>query len=329
MSRRRTGAIALGVGAATAVVLSLVGAKTPVVIGSSAALGIAGGVAAAIGSRLTLSALKKTPGIEIKSAREIEIMRMAGKIVATVLTEINDLVQPGMTTLDLDKYAENRICAMGGVPAFKEFDNYPASTCISINNEVVHGIPNSRVIIKDGDLVKIDIGVCLNGYHCKSCISICVGSAGEKAMNLSNVTQKALYAALLKIKPGNTLLDIAGAIEDVALENGFKVVEDYCGSGVGRNLFEEPIVFNFRTDDLPNIVLREGMTLAIYPIVNFGSNRCRTLRDGFTVVTQDGGLSAAWEHVIVIVDGGIEILTDRGDTKDAMDDYAKTLNIKA
>tara|TARA_Y100001968_G_scaffold171799_1_gene157165 strand:- start:156 stop:995 length:840 start_codon:yes stop_codon:yes gene_type:complete len=255
--------------------------------------------------------IQRRRGIEIKSSREINLMKKSSKIVASVLSEINDLIKPGMSTKDLDDYAEKRIRDFGAVPSFKGYHGFPASICSSINNEVVHGIPSKNRIIKNGDLVKIDTGAYLDGFHGDSCISICVGDVSSKAKKLSHVALEALYAGLSKIKSGNTLLDVAGAIEDVVNKNGFSVVEDYTGHGVGRNLHEEPSVFNFRTKDLPNVTLREGMTLAVEPIVNEGSKFCKTLNDKWTVITQDGKLSSQWEHTIVVLKDGIEILTDR------------------
>ena len=250
-------------------------------------------------------------GIEIKTPREIKLIKKSSQIVSRVLSEIIQLIEPGMSTKDLDIFAEKRIREMGATPSFKGYHGFPASICSSINNEVVHGIPNKNKIIKDGDLVKIDTGAYLNGYHGDSCVSICVGSVDKEVKKLSDVAQDALYAGLNKIKAGNTLLDIAGAIEDVVKSNGFSVVEDYTGHGVGRNLHEEPSVFNFRTKDLPNVVLREGMTLAVEPIVNAGSKYCKTLNDRWTVITRDGKFSSQWEHTIVVLKDGIEILTDR------------------
>ena len=207
-------------------------------------------------------------GIEVKSDREIGIMRQSGRIVATVLKEIMGLAKPGMTTGDLDAYAEERIRAMGAVPSFK-------------------------------------------GYHGDSCVTIGIGSVSEEANHLSEVAQQALMQGLSTIKAGNTLMDIAGAVQDHVEANGYAVVEDYTGHGVGRNLHEEPSVFNYRTRELPNITLRAGMTLAVEPILNAGSKYCRTLKDHWTVVTQDGSLSAQWEHTILVTDTGCEILTDR------------------
>ena len=257
--------------------------------------------------------IKQRRGVEIKSSREIEIMRKSSKIVATVLSEIKDLVKPGMSTLDLDNYAEKRIRDLDAKPSFKGYHGFPGSICSSINNEVVHGIPSKKKIINDGDLLKVDTGAFYNGYHGDSCITICVGNTSDEAIELSRVAKEALMLGIKQIRPQNKLLDIAGAIEDYVKENGCSVVEDYTGHGVGRNLHEEPSVFNFRTNDLPNVTLREGMTIAVEPIINLGSKYCKTLRDGWTVITKDGNLSAQWEHTVLVTKNGFEILTDRGD----------------
>ena len=257
--------------------------------------------------------IQKRRGVEIKSAREVKIMRQASHIVATVLREVMGMVQPGQTTGDIDAYAEKRIREMGATPSFKGYHGFPASICASINNGVVHGIPSPKRVIRQGDLLKVDTGAYFEGYHGDSCITICVGDAPQEAQTLSRVAKEALMAGLSQVKAGNTLLDIAGAVEDHVKANGFSVVEDYTGHGVGRNLHEEPSVFNFRTDELPNVTLRPGMTLAIEPILNAGSKACRTLRDQWTVVTRDGSLSAQWEHTVLVTSDGCEILTDRGD----------------
>ncbi len=266
-------------------------------------------------SRVTATGprIQKRRGVEIKSAREVKIMRKASAIVATVLREVMAMVEPGQTTGDLDAFAESRIREMGAVPSFKGYHGFPASICASINNEVVHGIPSKKRVIRKGDLLKVDTGAYFEGYHGDSCVSICVGDASEEAQTLSRVARESLMAGLGQVKAGNTLLDIAGAVEDHVRANGFSVVEDYTGHGVGRNLHEEPSVFNFRTDELPNVTLRPGMTLAIEPILNAGSKVCRTLKDRWTVVTQDGSLSAQWEHTVLVTSDGCDILTDRGD----------------
>ena len=257
--------------------------------------------------------IQQRRGVEIKSAREVEIMRKASEIVATVLREINLMAEPGLSTGDLDAFAERRIREMGAVPSFKGYHGFPGSICASINDEVVHGIPSNKRIIRKGDLLKVDTGAYFDGYHGDSCITICIGDVPSPGERLSSVAKEALMAGLAKVKANNTLLDIAGAIEDHVLGNGFSVVEDYTGHGVGRNLHEEPSVFNFRTNDLPNLTLRAGMTLAVEPILNAGKKDCRTLKDRWTVVTRDKSLSAQWEHTILVTSDGCEILTDRGD----------------
>jgi methionyl aminopeptidase len=251
-------------------------------------------------------------GVELKSAREIAIMRQASRIVATVLREIMDMAAPGMTTGDLDRHAEARIREMGATPSFKGYHGFPASICASINHEVVHGIPSNKRVIRAGDLVKIDTGAYFQGYHGDSCVTICVGDGvPEEAQRLSRVAQDSLMKGLATVRAGSTLLELAGAVQDHVEAHGYAVVEDYTGHGVGRNLHEEPSVFNYRTRDLPNMQLRAGMTLAVEPILNAGSKACRTLKDRWTVVTVDGSLSAQWEHTIVVCSDGCEILTDR------------------
>lgn len=250
-------------------------------------------------------------GIEIKSPREIEIMRQSAKIVATVLKEISELVKPGMTTADLDAHAEKRIREMGATPSFKGYHGFTGSICSSINNEVVHGIPSPKKVIRSGDVLKVDTGAFFQGFHGDSCITIAVEEVTPDAAKLIRVAEEALYKGIEQVKAGNYLMDIAGAIEDHVKGNGFAVVEDFTGHGVGRNLHEEPSVFNFRTREMPNVKLRAGMTLAIEPIVNAGSKHTRTLSDRWTAVTVDKSLSAQFEHTVLVTQTGYEILTDR------------------
>jgi len=255
---------------------------------------------------------KSRRGVEVKSAREIAVMRQARRIVATVLREMIAMAAPGLTTGDLDRHAEKRIREMGATPSFKGYHGFPASICASINHEVVHGIPSAKRLIRAGDLLKVDTGAYFEGYHGDSCVTICVGEGvPEEDRNLSRVAQESLMKGLATVKAGSTLLELAGAVQDHVEAHGFAVVEDYTGHGVGRNLHEEPSVFNYRTRDLPNMVLRPGMTLAVEPILNAGSRGCRTLKDRWTVVTVDGSLSAQWEHTIAVTSDGCEILTDR------------------
>ncbi|MFQ4138600.1 type I methionyl aminopeptidase [Nodosilinea sp. PGN35] len=254
---------------------------------------------------------RRVRGVELKSEAELEIMRGAARIVATVLKEIEALVQPGMTTADLDAHAEKRIREMGATPSFKGYHGFPASICACVNDQVVHGIPSKRQTIRKGDLLKVDTGAYYNGFHGDSCITIAVGQVSKQAQQLMVAAEAALYAGIAQVKPGNTLLDIAGAIEDCVTSYGFTVVEDFTGHGVGRNLHEAPSVFNFRTRQLPNMKLLPGMTLAIEPILNAGSKQTRTLKDQWTVVTVDRSLSAQFEHTVLVSETGYEILTDR------------------
>ena len=254
---------------------------------------------------------KKRRGIHIKSPQEIEIMRQASKIVATTLKEIAEMVQPGMTTADLDAHAEKRIREMGATPSFKGYYGFPASICSCLNNEVVHGIPSSRKVIRAGDVLKVDTGAYYQGFHGDSCITIPVVEVNPEASKLIRVAEETLYKGIEQVKAGASLLDIAGAIQDHAEANGFRVVEEFTGHGVGQNLHEEPSVFNTRTYDLPNVKLKAGMTLAIEPILNAGSRFTRILSDKWTAVTVDNALSAQFEHTVLVTETGYEILTDR------------------
>jgi methionyl aminopeptidase len=254
---------------------------------------------------------RRQRGIELKTPEEIAIMRQAGAIVATVLKEMFEITEPGMTTQDLDAYAEKRIREMGATPSFKGYHGFPASICASINNEVVHGIPKAKKVIRKGDVLKVDTGAFFEGFHGDSCITIAVGQVTPAAEKLIRVAEETLYKGIEQVKAGNTLLDIAGAVQDHAEANGFSIVEDYTGHGVGRNLHEEPSVFNYRTREMPNVKLRAGMTLAIEPILNAGSRFTQTLADRWTVITTDRAISAQFEHTVLVTEEGYEILTDR------------------
>ncbi|MBL1209977.1 type I methionyl aminopeptidase [Geminocystis sp. GBBB08] len=259
-----------------------------------------------------LPPLKKSQkGIELKNEAEIEIMRISGKIVATVLKEISEITKPGMTTADLDDYAEKRIREMGATPSFKGYHGFPASICACINDEVVHGIPNPKKVIQMGDIVKIDTGAFYHGFHGDSCITFPVGKVKRSTVKLLEVAETAMYKGIEQVKAGKYLMDIAIAIQDYVEINGFTVVENFVGHGVGRNLHEEPSVFNTRTKDLPNVQLKAGMTLAIEPIINAGKKHTRTLKDRWTVVTADKQLSAQFEHTVLVTNNGYEILTMR------------------
>lgn len=249
--------------------------------------------------------------IELKNEAEIEIMRLASRIVATVLKEISEITKPEMTTADLDEYAEKRIREMGATPSFKGYHGFPASICACINHEVVHGIPNRKKVIKLGDIVKVDTGAFYNGFHGDSCITFPVGKVKRNTVRLLEVAERSLYLGIAQVKEGNYLMDIAGAIQDYVEKNGFCVVENFVGHGVGRNLHEAPSVFHFRTRDLPNVQLKAGMALAIEPIINEGTKHTKLLKDRWTVETVDKQLSAQFEHTVLVTKDGYEILTDR------------------
>jgi methionyl aminopeptidase len=238
-------------------------------------------------------------------------MRQAGKIVATVLKEISELIQPGMTTADLDTYAERRIREMGAVPSLKGYRGFPATLCTSINNEAVHGIPSSKRVIQSGDVLKVDTCAYYEGFHGDSCITIPVGEVSLEAATFIRVAEEALYKGIEQVKAGNYLMNIAGAVQDHVEANGCSIIEDLTGHGVGRNLHEEPSVFFFRTRGLPNVKLRAGMTITIEPILSAGSKDTRLLPDRWTVVTVDNSLAAQFEHTVLVTQDGCEILTDR------------------
>jgi methionyl aminopeptidase len=254
---------------------------------------------------------KQSKGIQIKTEREIGIMRQSSRIVATVLKEIFTMVEPGMTTADLDAYAEKRIREMDAIPSFKGLYGFPATICASINDEAVHGIPNRKKVIKQGDVLKVDTGAFFQGFHGDSCITIGVGTVTPAAAKLIRVAEEALYKGIEQVKEGAYLLDLAGAVQDHVEANGFSIVEDFTGHGVGRNLHEEPSVFNFRTREMPNVKLRAGMTIAIEPIINAGSKITKMMPDKWTAVTIDKSLSAQFEHTVLVTKDGYEILTDR------------------
>jgi methionyl aminopeptidase len=200
---------------------------------------------------------------------------------------------------------------MGASPSFKGYHGFPASICASVNEEVVHGIPRKRKTLYAGDLLKVDTGAYYEGFHGDSCITIAVGAVSAQAQALMQAAENALYAGIAQVKPGNSLLDIAGAIEDSVKSTRFSIVENFTGHGVGRNLHEPPAVFNLRADVSPNVTLKPGMTLAIEPILNEGSKHTKTLSDRWTVVTLDKRLSAQFEHTVLVTESGYEILSDR------------------
>ena len=246
-------------------------------------------------------------GIIIKSAREIEIMRQAGRIVATVLAELKSQVKPGMKTRELDKIAERETEKLGAVPSFKGYHGYPASVCVSINDEIVHGIPGDR-IMNEGDIVSIDFGAIYNDFQGDSAITVAVGTITTEAEKLLEATEGSLMAGIQAAHAGARLGDISAAIQDYAESRGYGVVREYTGHGIGRDMHEDPQIPNFGMPG-QGPLLKTGMTFALEPMINIGDWRTRVEDDNWTVRTSDGSLSAHFEHTIVITDNGSEILT--------------------
>lgn len=249
--------------------------------------------------------------ILIKSNREIELMKEAGRIVALAHRKIKEAIRPGISTYELDQIAEEIILANGATPSFKGYGGFTGSICASINNVVIHGIPSKKIILKHGDIISIDIGACYKGYHGDSAMTHGVGEISEERQKLLKVTEEALYAGLEYAKPSNRLSDISHAIEKYVLEHGFSVVKDFTGHGVGQKLHEDPMIPNYGPAG-HGPILKPGMTLAIEPMVNVGKSEVVVLDDDWTTVTKDGTDSAHFEHSIVITENGYTILTKEG-----------------
>ena len=245
--------------------------------------------------------------IIIKNDKEIDLMRIAGRIVAETLLLVEKKVKPGITTAELDRIAEEFITKHGAIPSFKGLYGFPASLCISVNEQVVHGIPGGYVL-KEGDIVSVDCGAHINGFHGDAARTFAVGDISEQANKLIKVTEESFFKGLEFAKVGNRLTDISHEIQRYVEASGFSVVRDFVGHGIGRSVHEDPEVPNFgRPGRGPKLVA--GMTLAIEPMVNMGTYRVATLGDDWTVVSADKGLSAHYENTVVILPDGPEILT--------------------
>lgn len=245
--------------------------------------------------------------IFLKSKDEIQIMREAGKLVASVLLAMEEVLQPGITTRELDTLAEKLIRDGGAVPTFIDYQGYKDSLCVSVNEEVVHGIPGGRVI-EDGDIVSIDCGVTWKGFVADHAKTFCVGTVDAERTKLVEQAERGLMAGIEAFQEGNRIGDIGAAVEAVANENGYGVVKDFVGHGVGRRMHEEPQVPNFGNAGTgPR--LKQGLVLAIEPMFNLGTGQVKILDDGWTVITQDGKHSAHFEHSIALTENGPEILT--------------------
>jgi methionyl aminopeptidase len=246
-------------------------------------------------------------GIIIKSEREIAIMRRAGRIVAAVLEILCQQAKPGIRTKELDTIAAREVEKLGAKPSFKGYRGFPASLCVSVNDEVVHGIPGERVL-REGDIVSLDLGATYKGFQGDAAVTIGVGEISPLAQGLVEATKGVLQAGISAVHPGVRLGDISAAIQDYAESRGYSIVREYSGHGIGREMHEEPQIPNF---GLPGTgpVLKKGMTLALEPMINVGDWRTRLADDHWTVLTADGSLSAHFEHTIAITDGEAEVLT--------------------
>lgn len=245
--------------------------------------------------------------INLKSKEEIAKMRAGGKIAARVLSQLAAVAKPGVTTKELDILAEKIMAKAGATPSFKGFKGYPAATCISINNEIVHGIPSDR-ILREGDIIGIDVGVYYQGFHTDTAISIGIGKISHEAQKLIDMTKKSLDMAIAMVKPDIHLGDVQAKIQKTIESAGFAVIRDLAGHGVGRELQEAPLIPNFGKYG-KGLILKEGMTLAIEPMVAMGDWPVKILKDNWTVATADGSLSAHFEHTIAVTKDGCEILT--------------------
>ena len=246
--------------------------------------------------------------VTIKSEREIELMREAGKILAKTHNKLEKALKPGMTTWDIDHLGEEIIRSYGCIPSFKNYCGYPASICVSVNNEVVHGIPSKKRVIQEGDIVSLDAGVIYKGYHSDAARTHGVGEISKEAKQLIEVTRQSFFEGIKYAKAGNHLNDISAAVQAYAEKFGYGVVRDLVGHGIGEHLHEDPEVPNFARRR-KGIRLQAGMTLAVEPMINVGRPGVRWLDDEWTVVTEDGSLSAHYENTILVGEDGPEILS--------------------
>jgi methionyl aminopeptidase len=247
--------------------------------------------------------------IVCKSSAEIEKMRTSGHIVREVLAHVRSLVKPGATTMDLERAADKKIKDLGAKPAFKGYYDYPCVLCTSVNEEIVHGIPSEKRVLNDGDIVSIDCGVVLDGYYGDSAITVPVGSSVKpEVQKLLDVTEASLYKGIEQMRIGNAIGDVGAAVQEYVEANGFSVVREFVGHGIGTRLHEDPQVPNFGARG-HGARLREGMVLAIEPMVNYGKPATRVLDDKWTAVTVDGSCSAHFEHCVAVTKNGPMILT--------------------
>ena len=246
--------------------------------------------------------------VSLRTSEEIELMRRANLIVAEVLLELKSLVRPGVTTARLDERAEEMIRGRGATPAFKGYGGFPASICVSINDEVVHGIPSHKRVLEEGDIVGIDCGTCLEGYFGDAAVTLAVGDISDAAAQLMKETKASLDAAIDKVRVGNRISDVSNAVQSHVEAKGYSVVRNFVGHGIGKSLHEEPQIPNFGPPGR-GIRLKAGMVFAIEPMINIGRYGVKVLDDGWTAVTNDGSLSAHFEHSVAVTENGPYILS--------------------
>ena len=244
----------------------------------------------------------------IKNSEQLKLMREAGRITAEALLVAKEAIRPGISTKEVDTKIRTFIEKCGATPSFLGYGGFPGSACISLNSEVIHGIPSARKIINEGDIVKVDVGARYRGYNGDSARTFAVGKVSDEALRLIRVTEESFYEAMKVTRAGNRVGDIGNAVEKFVISNGFTVVKDYVGHGVGANLHEEPEVPNFGIAGR-GVRLYSGMTLAIEPMVNAGAHKVKVLKDGWTVLTADGSLSAHYENSVAVTDGDPILLT--------------------
>jgi len=249
----------------------------------------------------------KPPAVTLKSESELALMRQAGRIVAEVLAGLSGRVAPGLTTEELDRTAREMTAEMGAIPSFKGYGGFPASVCVSVNDEVVHGVPGPRVL-REGDLVSIDFGAIWQGWQADAAVSVPCGRVSPAARRLMQVTREALHLGIAQAEPGKRVCDIAAAVQGHVERNGYSVVRELVGHGIGREMHEPPQVPNF-VEAASRMVLRPGMTLAIEPMVAAGSEQVQQDADGWTFRTRDGSLAAHFEHTVAVTEQGPSILT--------------------
>jgi methionyl aminopeptidase len=245
----------------------------------------------------------------LKSSQEIEKMRNAGRVVREVLELVRGRVKPGATTLDLENVAAARLAELGVKAAFKGYNGFPCVLCVSVNSEVVHGIPSSKRVLKDGDIVSLDFGVVVDGYYGDSAITVPVGAVDADTARLLAVTEASLHAGIAEVRPGATLGDVGAAVQGVVESEGFSVVRDFVGHGIGVHMHEDPQVPNFGRRGR-GMKLRAGMVIAIEPMVNAGKPDVQVLGDGWTAVATDGSMSAHFEHTVAVTATGARVLTE-------------------